>query len=257
MQLISQLGQAQQSLDVALQARLVAAGRRGAVARLRAESAAGCARRPQSAKHDAERAADTLGDVVLVDRNDAADVAASEVDRDVLRQDLRALLETLPAKERFVITALYGLDGTAPMSHQAIADSVNVPRATIVKLEESAMSTLQSPSRLALMLPFQGLLAGAADEAEALPAPAKAPATGSGGAQPRAARQRRAATSAADSVLQATAKAGARAGDGVTEEHVLRGASTGAQPASQRRSRSARPERQSSSDSAAALVLGH
>ena len=90
--------------------------------------------------------------------DDEAELAAFIEDRDapapaqvayqqILRERIRAVLDTLPPREAQVIRLRYGLDGRPPLTLEEIAHKFGLTRERIRQIENKALRRLRHPSR--------------------------------------------------------------------------------------------------------------
>jgi RNA polymerase sigma factor (sigma-70 family) len=74
----------------------------------------------------------------------AADPSTTgQLDDDDLAQ-LRKALDSLPPRERHILTRLYGLDGRAPLTQSATGREIGLCRYTILKSAKRSLSTLRA-----------------------------------------------------------------------------------------------------------------
>ncbi len=67
--------------------------------------------------------------------------------QEILRERIRAVLDTLPPREAQVIRLRYGLDGSPPLTLEEIAGKFGLTRERIRQIENKALRRLRHPSR--------------------------------------------------------------------------------------------------------------
>jgi RNA polymerase primary sigma factor len=87
----------------------------------------------------------------LIEDTDAA-AAYEALEHEETVAELRALVQTLPARQALILTRRYGLDGARPRTLQEVADEVGVTRERIRQLEKQSLSQLRDPERSRALL---------------------------------------------------------------------------------------------------------
>ena len=67
---------------------------------------------------------------------------SNQAEKAILRELIHACLGCLEERERFVVTARWGLSGSAPMTFKEIATELNVSHEWVRQLEQSALRKL-------------------------------------------------------------------------------------------------------------------
>jgi RNA polymerase sigma factor (sigma-70 family) len=86
------------------------------------------------------RVADLIEDTDVITASDIVEFSA-------LAQQLRAVVDTLPAREAMIISMRYGLHNGRPYTLQEIADRLGLTRERIRQLEKEALTQLRNPAR--------------------------------------------------------------------------------------------------------------
>ena len=81
---------------------------------------------------------------VIPDETDGVEI---EAEKSIIAERLRAVIETLPAREEKVLRLRYGLDDGNPMTLQEIAVKFGITRERIRQIEADALKKLRHPSR--------------------------------------------------------------------------------------------------------------
>lgn len=68
-----------------------------------------------------------------------------------LKEDINAVLDTLPEKERQIIILRFGLNNSAPMSLKEIGEIYNLTKERIRQIEKRALERLKQPSRAKIL----------------------------------------------------------------------------------------------------------
>jgi len=76
-----------------------------------------------------------------------APVAEDAVAFQMMRQDLGTVLDTLDERERKVVTARFGLDGTPPRTLEQIGRAFGLSRERVRQIERDSMTKLRRPER--------------------------------------------------------------------------------------------------------------
>jgi len=95
-----------------------------------------------------ERDSSVLGD--FVENGDYVSPESFVIDGN-LKDDINAVLDTLPEKERQVIEFRFGLNGRRAMSLKEIGDRFNLTKERIRQIEKSALKRLSQPNRAELL----------------------------------------------------------------------------------------------------------
>jgi len=73
--------------------------------------------------------------------------AADVVEYRALAEELRALVDTLPAREAMIITLRFGLHDGRPRTLKEIGDQIGLTRERVRQLEKQALAELRDPQR--------------------------------------------------------------------------------------------------------------
>lgn len=84
------------------------------------------------------------GQLTLADTLPDPAVMEDDCERRADAARLRRLLDTLPPRERQVLTRRYGLDGRPPRTQQQIAEEMGISRSYISRIEKRAMQGLSA-----------------------------------------------------------------------------------------------------------------
>jgi len=87
----------------------------------------------------------SLGDFIADDR--ATSAAETSVEEQLMRTQLRDVLDTLEAREAAVVRMRYGLDGSQPRTLDEIGREFKLSRERIRQIERETMAKLRHPSR--------------------------------------------------------------------------------------------------------------
>jgi RNA polymerase sigma factor (sigma-70 family) len=87
----------------------------------------------------------SLGDFIADDR--ATTAAETSVEEQLMRTQLRDVLDTLEAREAAVVRMRYGLDGSQPRTLDEIGREFKLSRERIRQIERETMAKLRHPSR--------------------------------------------------------------------------------------------------------------
>jgi len=87
----------------------------------------------------------SLGDFIADER--ATTAAATNVESDLMRAQLRQVLDSLEAREAAVVRMRYGLDGGQPKTLDEIGRAFKLSRERIRQIERETMAKLRHPSR--------------------------------------------------------------------------------------------------------------
>ena len=94
----------------------------------------------------------TLGDFIADERTTSA--AETSVEEQFMRGQLRAVLDTLDAREATVVRMRYGLDGRQPRTLDEIGREFKLSRERIRQIERETMAKLRHPSRAQALRDF-------------------------------------------------------------------------------------------------------
>ncbi len=94
----------------------------------------------------------SLGDFIADEQTTAA--AEASVEEQFMRGQLRAVLDTLDAREAAVVRMRYGLDGSQPRTLDEIGREFKLSRERIRQIERETMAKLRHPSRSEVLRDF-------------------------------------------------------------------------------------------------------
>ncbi len=86
-------------------------------------------------------------DDMLPGSTEGATDASLDLDRDLLRRRVGRVLDTLPERERAILSLRYGLEGQEPQTLEQVARSFQLTRERVRQLESRALGKLQRPPR--------------------------------------------------------------------------------------------------------------
>ena len=82
----------------------------------------------------------TYGDIIAVEDSIAEDIDLKECSE----KAVKFVLNSLSDREREVIVKRYGLSGNAPMTQKSVAESLDISRSYVSRIEKSALEKLRS-----------------------------------------------------------------------------------------------------------------
>jgi RNA polymerase primary sigma factor len=85
----------------------------------------------------------TLGETLVLDRNEDDDTLPGGVENDSRREAIARALEVLAPRDRRVLTLYFGLEGSRPMTLQEIARELGVTRERVRQLRDRALKRLR------------------------------------------------------------------------------------------------------------------
>ena len=97
----------------------------------------------------------SVGDLI---EDETAERPFSTVDNDALHETLLHIAEDLDEREYTVIMCRYGIDGTKPMTLEAIGKEMGVTRERIRQIESKALAKLRHPIHSKLLVDFMFML---------------------------------------------------------------------------------------------------
>lgn len=103
----------------------------------------------------------SVGDLI---EDETAERPFSTVDNDALHETLLHIAEDLDEREYTVIMCRYGIDGTKPMTLEAIGKEMGVTRERIRQIESKALAKLRHPIHSKLLVDFMFMLSDESKE---------------------------------------------------------------------------------------------
>jgi RNA polymerase sigma factor (sigma-70 family) len=91
----------------------------------------------------------SLGDFIADER--ATGAAEENIEAELMREQLRGVLDTLEAREAAVVRMRYGLDGGQPKTLDEIGRAFKLSRERIRQIERETMAKLRHPSRAQIL----------------------------------------------------------------------------------------------------------
>ena len=85
----------------------------------------------------------TLGETLVLDRNEDDDTLPGGIENDSRREAIARALEVLAPRDRRVLTLYFGLEGSRPMTLQEIARELGVTRERVRQLRDRALKRLR------------------------------------------------------------------------------------------------------------------
>jgi RNA polymerase sigma factor (sigma-70 family) len=108
-------------------------------------------KRPQDRAFEVQRIALTSPEILQLE---ASNDTEEEIDKELLKENLETVLDTLTIREKRILKLRFGLDNGKPQTLEEVGKEFGVSRGRIRQIEANALRKLKHPTRRCLLQSF-------------------------------------------------------------------------------------------------------